>query len=123
MLRRFLRAGLVLAAVIAAGISPVRAQVPTVSTTSTGCDGTLSSGSATLVFANLSGIHGFTIMNVSLTSHNMGISWRSTTPVIGAANTYTLVPAGSYTTPDFFAAQGPLYIIGTSGDSWTCDRW
>lgn len=121
MLRR-----LVLAFGLALGLAhgfDAAAQVPTVNTTSTACDGTLSSGAAQLVFANAAGIHGFTIMNVATAAHSMAISWRTTTPAIGQANSYTLVQNGSYTTPDFFAPQGPLYIIGTSGDSWTCDRW
>jgi hypothetical protein len=120
--------GLLLGTALAllASVLPVRASPEPPWNAPTACDGTLSSGSAQLVFAggtNGALIHGFQIMNVSTTSHNMGISWRTTTPVIGAANTYTLLPAGSYTTPPTFSPQGPLYIIGTSGDAWTCDRW
>ena len=67
------------------------------------------------------GYHGFLVMNLSLGSHNMAISWHHQSFAIGDPGTYTLLPAGSFTSPVQFCPIGDYYIVGTAGDSYSMD--
>lgn len=64
---------------------------------------------------------GLQFMNVG--ASNMGLSWLTASPSIASARTYTIVPNGSFTSPLGYCPGGAIYVVGTSGDAFTCEVW
>ena len=58
------------------------------------------------------------IFNVG--SASVGLSFTTTTPVIGQANTITIPAGGEWVSPIGFIPQADFYVIGTNGQPVTC---
>ena len=87
----------------------------------TNCSGTITTGgTAQLLLAADATRYRILVQNLSAAP--LGISFTSTTPVIGSAQTFTLVsPFGQYSTPANARDTSAIYIIGaTTGQVFSC---
>ena len=57
---------------------------------------------------------------VNIGAANVGLSFTTTTPVIGQANTITILPGSEWTSPIHFIPIADFYVIGTNGQPLTC---
>lgn len=91
--------------------------------TATNCSGSIAvTSTAQQLFA--SGVHhGFQIQNLS--TDVLGFSEFTTTPVVGAAGTWSIaISGGSYNTPVTYGSGNAVFIVGaTLGDKFTCAVW
>lgn len=117
----------ILAAIIAATLTPPIAVTASVSVTPTNCSGSITTGgTAQQLFAASATRHFYQIQNDDITRvENLGISEVTATPVVGAAGTWTLSSlTGSYTSPLHYVPNTAIFIVGaTTGHTFTCVTW
>lgn len=88
------------------------------------CSGTISDTDANgvhMIISLDSDIHGFQIANLAVEA--IGYSELTSTPVVGAAGTWQLNPSEKYVSPPHYAPNTSIYVVGKTGDAWTCSWW